>query len=115
MADADAEHEATRPGFGQYRAAGLHGGGLAGPQVGDAGADDDPLGVGEQGTGVREGLLAADRLAGPDRAVPELVQPAHGGDLGGDRHRVERHPRPDPAQPLAKVSQLGDIQQVAHD
>jgi hypothetical protein len=64
VADAEAEHEAARIGFGQGALGGGHGDRVTRPDVGDPGSDHQLLAGAQQQPGIGQRLPAED-LPGP--------------------------------------------------
>ena len=72
MRDPDAEDEPARERLAERELPGRHRECVAGPDVGDAGRDDEVVGRREQQLGGGQ-HLPPDGLAGPQGAVPELL------------------------------------------
>src|SRR5450759_210983 len=89
MADADAQDEPPRPGPAEGPAAVGHRRRVAGPDVGDAAGDHEPLGRG-QVDGTPGKCLLGKALAIPERAVAESLHLAHELALDRSRLAVER-------------------------
>ena len=70
MGDAQSEQEAARVGLVERPFGGGHRHGVAPPDVGDPGGDDEPCRAGQQQPGVGEGL-AAHGLRDPEGRVAE--------------------------------------------
>ena len=80
VADPQAKHEPTGIGLGQEGRRAVCGLRLAGPDVGDGGAEHHPLSCGQQHGDLDQGVLADD-LVGPHGAVPGVFQPGNGFTL----------------------------------
>ena len=89
VADADAEDEPARPRFGEGPAAVRHRGRVAGPDVGDAAGDHEPLGRGQVDGAPAECLLG-ESFAVPEGAVAESLHLAHELALDGRGLAVDR-------------------------
>src|SRR3954451_6041194 len=103
MTDAEAGNEPTGERFadGADRRARVQR--IASPDAGDAGGEHERLGRAEQGHRSRERLLAAGRLAEPQRPVPEPLELARIRAVVISREPVATEPSADPSELHRKI------------